>query len=123
MVQKEYQFYCVINLINYFFLRCHHRGSCVVNRTMADTWIETCWWKVDKQIRIGIQSNVLYVRYTCTKCKSFVLDGKIEFFEQCNINNSGAWYMIHICLTSVTHVKCGVRSTLCWKIANISGSI
>ena len=28
----------------------------------------------------------------------------------------------HICLTSVTHVKCGVRSTLCWKVGNISGS-
>ena len=28
----------------------------------------------------------------------------------------------HICLTSVTRVKCGVRSTLCWTIANISGS-
>ena len=28
-----------------------------------------------------------------------------------------------ICLTSLTHAKCGVRSTLCWKIPNISGSI
>ena len=27
-----------------------------------------------------------------------------------------------ICLTSVTRVKCGIRSALCWKIANISGS-
>ena len=25
------------------------------------------------------------------------------------------------CLTSVTHVKCGVRSSLCWKVWNISG--
>ena len=29
---------------------------------------------------------------------------------------------IYICLTSVTRVKCGVCSTLCWKIANISRS-
>ena len=28
-----------------------------------------------------------------------------------------------ICLTSLTCAKCGVRSTLCWKIPNISGSI
>ena len=28
----------------------------------------------------------------------------------------------YIYLTSVTRVKCGVRSTLCWKIGNISGS-
>ena len=28
-----------------------------------------------------------------------------------------------ICLTSLTRAKCGVRSTLCWKIPNISGSI
>ena len=30
--------------------------------------------------------------------------------------------LINICLTSVTRVKCGIRATLCWKIANISGS-
>ena len=29
----------------------------------------------------------------------------------------------HKCLTSLTRAKCGVRSTLCWKIPNISGSI
>ena len=29
----------------------------------------------------------------------------------------------HICLTSLTRAKCGVRSTLCWKNPNISGSI
>ena len=29
---------------------------------------------------------------------------------------------LQICLTSVTRVKCGVRSTLCWKTGNISGS-
>ena len=28
-----------------------------------------------------------------------------------------------ICLTSLTHAKCGTRSTLCWKVGNISGSI
>ena len=28
----------------------------------------------------------------------------------------------YICLTSLTCVKCGVRSTLCWEIGNISGS-
>ena len=28
-----------------------------------------------------------------------------------------------ICLTSVTRAKCGIPSTLCWKIVNISGSI
>ena len=26
-----------------------------------------------------------------------------------------------ICLTSVTCAKCGIRSTLCWKVGNISG--
>ena len=29
----------------------------------------------------------------------------------------------YICLTLLTRAKCGVRSTLCWKIPNISGSI
>ena len=39
------------------------------------------------------------------------------------------WYQLpkqgplSICLTSLTRAKCGVRSTLCWKIPNISGSI
>ena len=27
-----------------------------------------------------------------------------------------------LCLTSVTLAKCGIRSTLCWKVGNISGS-
>ena len=27
-----------------------------------------------------------------------------------------------ICLTSLTRAKCGTRSTLCWKILNISDS-
>ena len=35
--------------------------------------------------------------------------------------NDGLWE--NICLTSLTRAKCGVRSTLCWKIPNISGSI
>ena len=30
---------------------------------------------------------------------------------------------IYICLTSLTRAKCGIPSTLCWKIPNISGSI
>ena len=29
---------------------------------------------------------------------------------------------MYICTFSVTCVKCGIRSTLCWKIGNISGS-
>ena len=33
------------------------------------------------------------------------------------------WIRKCICLTSVTRAKCGVRSTLCWKIPNMSGSI
>ena len=28
----------------------------------------------------------------------------------------------NICLTSLTRAKCGTRSTLCWKVGNISGS-
>ena len=32
-------------------------------------------------------------------------------------------YLIYICLTSLTRAKCGTRSTLCWTIRNISGSI
>ena len=27
-----------------------------------------------------------------------------------------------ICLTTLTRAKCGTRSTLCWKVGNISGS-
>ena len=30
--------------------------------------------------------------------------------------------IIYICLTSLTRAKCGTRSTLCWKVGNISGS-
>ena len=34
----------------------------------------------------------------------------------------GFLMLTYICLTSVTHAKCGIPSTLCWKIGNISGS-
>ena len=38
--------------------------------------------------------------------------------------SKGGWFQTNdICLTSLTRAKCGVRSTLCWKIPNISGSI
>ena len=33
------------------------------------------------------------------------------------------WVVTIICLTSLTRAKCGIRSTLCWTIRNISGSI
>ena len=45
----------------------------------------------------------------------------------CNVNQAlGIQMLINysingICLTSLTCVKCGVRSTLCWKVWNISG--
>ena len=42
---------------------------------------------------------------------------------QVSIINVGIRNNNYICLTSLTHAKCGVRSTLCWKILNISGSI
>ena len=39
--------------------------------------------------------------------------GLLVYIFKCNI---------YICLTSLTHAKCGTRSTLCWKVGNISGS-
>ena len=38
------------------------------------------------------------------------------------VPNLYVYKYIYICLTSDTRVKCGIRSTLCWKIGNISGS-
>ena len=35
---------------------------------------------------------------------------------------TGKYLINYICLTSLTHAKCGTRSTLCWKILNISDS-
>ena len=32
-------------------------------------------------------------------------------------------FSTYICLTSLTRAKCGIPSTLCWKIPNMSGSI
>ena len=34
----------------------------------------------------------------------------------------GGFGMVNICLTSLMRAKCGTRSTLCWKILNISDS-
>ena len=38
--------------------------------------------------------------------------------SQCELES----FQRYNCLTSVTHAKCGIRSTLCWKTWNISGS-
>ena len=43
-----------------------------------------------------------------------------KFFDVCHLF-FGPFRSV-ICLTSVTRAKCGVCSTLCWKIPNISGS-
>ena len=32
-------------------------------------------------------------------------------------------FAFYNCLTSLTRAECGIPSTLCWKIPNISGSI
>ena len=53
------------------------------------------------------------------------------FFLLEPLHSNTAWHFLqagtvvqakYICLTSVMRVKCGVHSTLCWKVGNISGS-
>ena len=39
----------------------------------------------------------------------------------CVVLGCNIYILICICLTSVTRVKCGIRSTVCWKVGNISG--
>ena len=49
--------------------------------------------------------------------RSFTSERRLFHFEY-------QWLVLaNICLTSLTHAKCGIPSTLCWKIPNISGSI
>ena len=43
--------------------------------------------------------------------------GRLQVIESHTSHFSG-----YICLTSLTRAKCGTRSTLCWKVGNISGS-
>ena len=46
---------------------------------------------------------------------------RVNFSFRISISTSGA--SKNICLTSLTRAKCGTRSTLCWTIRNIFGSI
>ena len=56
---------------------------------------------------------------------SMTYELKFKMYQQnpMPVNSSGFELIYCICLTSLTRAKCGVRSTLCWKIPNISGSI
>ena len=42
--------------------------------------------------------------------------------QKCVSGHSEQLLTYYICLTSLTRAKCGTRSTLCWKVGNISGS-
>ena len=57
----------------------------------------------------------------CPKLRSpkEVPEPTIEFCIECMVPHPPGRC---ICLTSLTHAKCGTRSTLCWKVGNISGS-
>ena len=50
--------------------RCHIVQSCVINDSMVEKWISTCPFLEGLQPRLGVHSNVLYVKYSCFKCKS-----------------------------------------------------
>ena len=64
------------------------------------------------------------------KAPGFMPMNRGEVTWASNQYRSGDWdshldeflVMEYICPISVTRVKCGIRSTLCWKIGNISGS-
>ena len=65
--------------------------------------------------------GVPYEEYAIT----FDLPGNSSYFYPVVIFTTGmvnSKFMSSICLTSLTRAKCGVRSTLCWKVGNISGS-
>ena len=39
---------------------------------MVEKWISTCPFLEGLQPRLGVHSNVLYVKYSCFKCKSVI---------------------------------------------------
>ena len=51
-----------------------------------------------------------------------VTSKKLQAFDRLFYISAKYKRYIYICPISVTRVKCGIRSTLCWKIGNISGS-
>ena len=73
------------------------------------TGMHSCFILVLDYSEFGNNEHLaLTQRFLCIK----ITDGNSKKFV----------YNEHICLTSVTRAKCGIRSTLCWKIGNISGS-
>ena len=74
-------------------------------------------------------SRYIAIKYMCEiLCMSTLLRQKIKGNTDLNamyvdtVDTKRKYTKLdYICLTSVTHVKCGMCSTLCWKIGNISG--
>ena len=82
-----------------------------------------CYWRIDPPrskecSTYKVTKNVAVVPILCDEHGSITDKISKELCVQ-HCNEMGK--VIQICLTSVTRVKCGIRSTLCWKIANISG--
>ena len=79
---------------------------------------ESVLWNFQISIFFTLAINVAMLRILHLYIHSFTVHGDLR-------TSPGFVQVvgIYICLTSVTLVKCGIRSTLCWKIRNISGSI
>ena len=76
-----------------------------------DTYVWRCH-KIHKVIRSNGIYTVKDVKLSI-RHHSWIVDAKLSLEIILEL----------ICLTSLMRAKCGVRSTLCWKIPNISGSI
>ena len=84
------------------------RGKCGVNRDLKNNYYR-------RELTVNIyEYNLIYFENTETR--------GLEEAENMNLMHQQRISVIYICLTSLTRAKCSTRSTLCWKVGNISGS-
>ena len=60
----------------------------------------------------------IWFNYVCNQRELVLTAGETNLLF---LRQMYSWPHIYMCLTSVTRVKYGIRSTLCWKTWNISG--
>ena len=54
-----------LNLCEFYLFRCYGKQNCTVDRSMANESLPDC--KIAGYV--GFQSDILYVRYKCFKCR------------------------------------------------------
>ena len=114
------------NKISHFGWLDDHWSQFQANDTKLKLRSCTIQPEIPKLVHIGDDIRVWQRWYLIQMYRAICKEWKgINFSPNLNIYKRVHFVpksLMYICLTSVTRVKWGVHSTLCWKVGNISGS-